>query len=108
MGNTIAEAEKVFDAEDHPHIHGEYLRLAVRSITAAGSPPHTWGIRYLCSFDQDAGWITPTYMGNTCLSTRMGPSVTDHPHIHGEYFIDAKHSLNYWFEFDLLFLVNVN
>lgn len=24
------------------------------------------------------------------------------------YFIDAKHSLNYWFEFDLLFLVNVN
>ncbi len=24
------------------------------------------------------------------------------------YFIDAKYSLNYWFEFDLLFLVNVN
>lgn len=24
------------------------------------------------------------------------------------YFIDAKHSLNYRFEFDLLFLVNVN
>ena len=49
----------------HPHIRGAYLISACLSRLAAGSSPHTWGIR----------------VSNTSASVRLSV----HPHIRGAY-----------------------
>ena len=65
MGNTIELAWLLISAQDHPHIHGEYINDYLKSVMRQGSPPHTWGILSADLPDADEN--------------------EDHPHIHGEY-----------------------
>ena len=71
--------------QDHPHIHGEYIKLVGLTAVTPGSPPHTWGIRLSGKLLNSLVRITPTYMGNTNLGQMGVPVPEDHPHIHGEY-----------------------
>ena len=85
MGNTTDYMKEYMMHEDHPHIHGEYVRPSNLLTTVLGSPPHTWGIRLGIPFYILVPRITPTYMGNT--ESRFHHSIIkqDHPHIHGEH-----------------------
>ena len=85
MGNTLLVSMLRVQAQDHPHIHGEYLLSVKLLVAIQGSPPHTWGIPGNLFLEETQPRITPTYMGNTDWDVHKQPDVEDHPHIHGEY-----------------------
>ena len=85
MGNTVRHRVHGLSDKDHPHIHGEYYANVGLYSMKSGSPPHTWGIRFLQALDQSQWRITPTYMGNTIPAPPFRRVLGDHPHIHGEY-----------------------
>ena len=86
MGNTLHGPPHNQTGQDHPHIHGEYVREAIAKGFELGSPPHTWGIRFWSTVAIAAIRITPTYMGNTPSHRNRWRRPEDHPHIHGEYY----------------------
>ena len=85
MGSTRDVNWSCYDIWDHPHIHGEHLRLPGLVDKISGSPPYTWGAQP-CSpgvwYDEG---ITPIYMGSTFKSGNETVCLQDHPHIHGEH-----------------------
>ena len=44
MGNTNYWFYRKRLSEDHPHIHGEYIRAPTGQSKSLGNTPHTWGI----------------------------------------------------------------
>ena len=95
MGNTESRRFPLGSPAVHPHIHGEYSPVENRAVIDDGSPPHTWGILSIPESAIDRTRFTPTYMGNTKLSSRVKELQSVHPHIHGEYFLSPKFLLNH-------------
>ena len=91
VGNTSVGIYGTLSLPVHPHIRGEYDDPLPSSLVLAGSPPHTWGIRYKWQILTPSIRFTPTYVGNTTWITLMTRLTTVHPHIRGEY--GAKRSL---------------
>ena len=87
MGNTARHTILHTCTQDHPHIHGEYREPLSSLDHQTGSPPHTWGTHHLPLFRVVKSRITPIYMGNTRLPFRRHGCKRDHPHIHGEHFL---------------------
>ena len=89
MGNTIKDLKLGKVMQDHPHIHGEYVKKSFTNDGTWGSPPHTWGIRTPLLLNRNFFRITPTYMGNTQPVPNYEIPTKDHPHIHGEYSLSV-------------------
>ena len=70
VGHTIFLTGKLPAIPVHPHIRGAYPLRWMRSPSARGSSPHTWGIR---------SWVR---------SMATKPLV--HPHIRGAYFVGGN------------------
>ena len=94
----------------HPHVRGEYLGQADRTEPITGSPPRAWGIplplavsRYIRSGSPPRAWgirstprsrdvkrrFTPTCVGNTARKRNLTVIWAVHPHVRGEYGLDA-------------------
>ena len=65
MGSTLCFIRSRWIKEDHPHIHGEHSLLHPCFIPFSGSPPYTWGARFLAVNVCSIIGITPIYMGST-------------------------------------------
>ena len=65
VGHTYMEGNYIRHMPVHPHIRGAYDNHNEHSLSADGSSPHTWGIRYIYN-------SVPTL-------------TTVHPHIRGAY-----------------------
>ncbi len=85
VANTARRIRDAAPRAVHPHTRGEYGSFNRRIHSAAGSPPHAWGIRRGLAKRRSSGRFTPTCVGNTppCKSKR--PSRPVHPHTRGEY-----------------------
>ena len=57
--------------EDHLHMCGEYIFLAMALIDLAGSPPHVWRIPILGHVRLTNIWITSTCVENTLIYTSL-------------------------------------
>ncbi len=73
----------------HPHLRGEYDPVRARRCAAGGSPPPAWGIHPQLGPDPDRRRFTPTCVGNTPHATASRPRESVHPHLRGEYVLDA-------------------
>ena len=85
MGSTPRRQLEPWKIRNHPHIHGEYLKMGNFNYDEKESSPYTWGVRgnyYDSSTDIR---IIPIYMGSTINNTVSGGTDENHPHIHGEY-----------------------
>ena len=65
VGNTLATSHSVRLPKDHPHLRGEHYQYSSSILLIKGSPPPTWGTHERLILANDAGRITPTYVGNT-------------------------------------------
>ena len=69
----------------HPHIRGAYTFSMWPIEIAAGSSPHTWGIRRRLGFLARRVRFIPTYVGHTSIRPRRQRGSSVHPHIRGAY-----------------------
>ncbi|AGL89215.1 hypothetical protein LBFF_1322 [Limosilactobacillus fermentum F-6] len=65
MGSTWCHLQCYPQKRDHPHIHGEHRRPRHCQTRRTGSPPYTWGARWVDPDGNSAIRITPIYMGST-------------------------------------------
>ena len=72
--------------EDHLHMRGEYLALAIASFEVKGSPPHAWRILYELRPYQTDLRITSTCVENTSWLPCRQIQERDHLHMRGEYW----------------------
>ena len=84
--NTKSDELLNYMPEDHLHIRGEYLALALNSSSVIGSPPHTWRILFAELRQNWATRITSTYVENTYHIYGSWCLQQDHLHIRGEYY----------------------
>ncbi len=89
VGKTHGGTPPSSPQRDHPHVCGEDLASASRTLSLAGSPPRVWGRRGHCSSLGMTGRITPTCVGKTRSTTSSKASWEDHPHVCGED-LDSK------------------
>ena len=85
MGSTLTTPSKSTYFENHPHIHGEYLKHLPARTLMAESSPYTWGVGSLVPRVLYLMGIIPIYMGSTISTANNRFVVRNHPHIHGEY-----------------------
>ena len=65
VGNTHLQIQRQANAQNHPHMCGEYHFKNFHFVVLLGSPPHVWGIRYAEYRYFPSMRITPTCVGNT-------------------------------------------
>ena len=65
-------------------MRGEDPRSSAMVSASAGSPPRAWGGRRHRPGETGERRLTPTCVGRTSSTTRMGASATAHPHVRGE------------------------
>ena len=70
----------------HPHARGEDCTETTRRAPDDGSPPRTWGRRFLGSKHGERCWFTPTHVGKTSISSANPLLYMVHPHARGEDF----------------------
>ena len=58
-------------------------------MSSNGSPPHTRGILFFCSFAVGMPRITPAHAGNTSSICKRPSTPWDHPRTRGEYCVNA-------------------
>jgi len=69
----------------HPHTRGEFIRACNKSLLAAGSPPHAWGILQFHLQGNLSSRFTPTRVGNSSGSADRLTVSSVHPHTRGEF-----------------------
>jgi hypothetical protein len=52
-----------------------------------GSPPRTWGMRFIQHSPERLGRFTPMYVGNACAAPASPPRSAVHPHTCGECLV---------------------
>ena len=90
MGSTHGSIWRYAVWQDHPHIHGEHMKILKNMWKHLGSPPYTWGARAVNGETNSLLGITPIYMGSTYLPYARMTRRWDHPHIHGEHMKSLK------------------
>ena len=69
----------------HPHVCGEYERVATYPDDETGSSPRVWGIRLQATNIRSHLRFIPTCVGNTGSIFRSCKNTAVHPHVCGEY-----------------------
>ena len=85
MGNTTPGRARGAAPAVHPHVHGEHAMIPVAGNIRIGSSPRTWGTRTSGNSPRLPHRFIPTCMGNTTPGRSRSPSITVHPHVHGEH-----------------------
>ncbi len=85
VGNTPSNGCSSPLQRDHPHLCGEYASWTSPADVSLGSPPPMWGILKQEGLKHNDGRITPTYVGNTGVTSFGIKTYRDHPHLCGEY-----------------------
>ncbi len=109
VGNTSRSLSRTRTISVHPHVCGEYLirgnnghmgigspprvwgirASRFKSLRETGSPPRVWGIRSDRLTFHGNLRFTPTCVGNTYLPSVRARLLAVHPHVCGEYLIEA-------------------
>ncbi len=89
VGNTRRLRKRRWRWWDHPHLRGEYKPPLSNITDKPGSPPLAWGIPIVLCCLSVLSRITPTCVGNTCKLSDSLDYLRDHPHLHGEYWLES-------------------
>ena len=84
MGKTCHLFEKILEAPDHPHTHGENFFDSEDNVKIFGPSPHAWGKQRLQDLNKYEMRTIPTRMGKTHECRCRLVLLSDHPHTHGE------------------------
>jgi len=68
----------------HPHTRGDDAARLVRSLFAAGSPPHAWGRPAGPGCRASSSRFTPTRVGTTIVQRWPDAPIPVHPHTRGD------------------------
>ena len=89
VGNTPPRIVARTSLPVHPHVRGEYSCSFNSNAFDNGSPPRAWGIPSRLGARGPAARFTPTCVGNTLFPSLTSTFDTVHPHVRGEYVVNA-------------------
>ncbi len=95
VGNTVNYFSVLFISLVHPHVCGEYFFPEFYIYVNGGSSPRVWGIRTLYPVLLYLLWFIPTCVGNTLFIKLVLCYILVHPHVCGEYILEAIYITSY-------------
>ena len=93
VGKTIRRPHRTPWGQKHPHARGEDLSLVDPLIWWPETPPRTWGRPQQRAAMAGDGGNTPTHVGKTYWSSRIGLIPQKHPHARGEDAVAVGNSI---------------
>ena len=96
MGSTEKFKLQISAIRNHPHIHGEYVKLLGGVSLLVESSPYTWGVLNRPVNTTLFNRIIPIYMGSTGRLLTKRRHQRNHPHIHGEYLLHFLQQFDQW------------
>ena len=84
MGNAYSSVFLKDVGPVHPHVHGERVDPTLSKQVEFGSSPRAWGTQRVRENAHRRRRFIPTCMGNARTPGQACPTMTVHPHVHGE------------------------